>query len=251
MNNILIKKMLLSTLMLCITFIFLPLCWAETENEIVSNFQEEMNFKYGIDCDLIANSFLLEKEEKYLSCKAENLEFDFNDGQGLVEIKVKVRVQLNDLVTYINDGNDFNKFDEFDGFDAVKNYKFWAITSSQSSDKLFFYPALPRTNKGISNEEALSNLALSEDENGEKSFIFLTASDHGILYLIDKEKNLHRAILHHYLISPNETRLSKEERPELGTVAIFGVGDLNGDGLNDYKITYSDGYQQIAYYQVD
>ena len=218
------KNYLLSSIVAVMALTFLNPIWAEDNKTASEQFKEAMYLK-GVDLEY-------KDTDDYLYCILKNQSFDFNDGNGEMKVEITVRINQDELNDYVDKGNDFYDFELADGYDKVDGYQFWTVVSSTSEDKLFLYPVLE-------NEEAVSDFLMQEDD-----FIFASASNHGILYVIDKNKKLHRAILHHFMIIPDEKISSSN-----GTVNIHEIGDLNNDGWNDYKITYSNGYQQIAFYK--
>jgi len=81
--------------------------------------------------------------------------------------------------------------------------------------------------------------------------IYSSVSDHGVVYVIVTDERLHRGILN----SRIGTISSGESAPEEGTVRFEDAAnengewiDLNGDGVNDFRIVYPDGKVQYLYH---
>lgn len=226
MKTYLIKtKHLLTLVTLLLGLLILNPLWAEEDKSITEQFEEAMT-AFGLGGEY-------QMHDKYISWTLTNYTFDFSDGNEEVTIEMNFRINKDELKAYIEAGNDFAGYESLDGFDKVEGYQFWAINSSNSTDKLFVYP-------DVKNESALVKKLLSDYD-----FIHVAVSNHGIIYLIDSDKKLHRAILHHYLTPPKDAGATNAE------LSISSLDNLNDDDWNDFQITYENGYKQIAYYKTN
>ncbi len=162
-----------------------------------------------------------------------NSSFDFGDGNGRVDTRMKFRINKKEIEAFFAAGKNFDIRSNLDGADPVNDYRLWAMQDQNDAEDegLFFYP-------DVDNEEALVKY-LSDLSN-----VIHAGLSNGVLYVVTDDNQLHRGVLNHHMIEVPAAKSAPS-----GKVIFDAVNDLNGDGLNDFRITYDDGFQQYLYYR--